>query len=115
MATPIKGNSVSRGLYHAYAQLSAPATGETLDLVVPAPTHYTLVTTVAGVNTNVVVNLEGSIDNSNWTDLLADETITSNGTTHRTVSGAAVRYVRPAFVSEAGGTDATVTFGIGVA
>jgi len=112
--TLIKGNPNNRGFYHAYDALTAPATGVALDLQVTAPTYYTLVTTVAGINTNVVSKLEGSIDNTNWTELLAGETITSNGTTHRTVSGAAVRYVRPAFVSEAGGTAASVTFGIGV-
>lgn len=110
--TLVKDNPNKRGFYQAYDALTAPAAGSSLDVRVYAPSTYSLVTTVASVATNVVVELQGSIDNTNWT-IIATATITSDGTSHLTGTGA-FRYVRPNFESETGGTDATVTFGVGV-
>jgi hypothetical protein len=73
---------------------------------------YTLMATVADINTNVVVALEGSIDGTNWSKVIANQTITSNGTTHYNVANHPLRYVRSVFVSESGGTAATITLQI---
>lgn len=71
--------------------------------------NYSLFATVGSINTNVIVCLDGSIDGTNWSKIIANQTITGNGTTHYTVANCPVRYIRPVFVSEAGGTAATVT------
>jgi len=110
--TLLKGNPNKRGFYQTYDTLTAPAAGGSIDVHVYAPSTYSLVTTVASIATNVVVELQGSIDNTNWTTI-ATATITTNGTSHQTGTGA-FKYVRPNFISETGGTDATVTFGVGV-
>jgi len=110
--TLLKGNPNKRGFYQTYNTLTDPAAGESIDVHVYAPSTYSLVTTVASVATNVVVQLQGSIDNTNWATILTS-TITSDGTSQSTGTGA-FRYIRPNFISEAGGADATVTFGVGV-
>jgi hypothetical protein len=76
---------------------------------------YTLIVTVATINTNVVVRLEGSIDGTNYAPIIADQTITANGTTVYSVGDRPVKYVRPRFVSESGGTAAVVTFSVAAA
>lgn len=65
---------------------------------------------VASINTNVVVRIEGSNDNTNFYNLDADEvdtTITANGTYAFRFDGE-VPYSRFRLVSETGGTDATI-------
>ena len=69
--------------------------------------------TVATINTNVIVALEGSIDGTNWSKIVANTTLTANGTTHYNVANHPLRYIRPVFVSESGGTAATVLFSLG--
>ena len=66
--------------------------------------------TVAAINTNVVLRAEGSIDGENFFNLSesnADTTVTANGTNAFTYRGK-INYIRLRFVSESGGTDATV-------
>lgn len=77
--------------------------------------NYSLFVTVAGINTNVIVALEGSIDGTNWAKVIANTTLTANGTTHSNVANHPLRYIRPVFVSESGGTAATVLFSIAAA
>lgn len=99
-----------------YDTLTAPASGvsTTVQLGEEINTrNYTLFTTVASINTNVVVALNGSIDNTNWSKIIANHTITGNGTTHYNISNHPVKYVQPVFVSESGGTEATVLFSVG--
>ena len=103
-------------LFVTYPLLSAPASGDSTSVYLP-PTivtkNYSLFVTVASINTNVIIALEGSIDGTNWSKIIANTTITANGTTHYTVANHPVRYVRPVFVSESGGTAATVLFSLG--
>lgn len=75
--------------------------------------NYILFTTVASINTNVIVALNGSIDGTNWSKIIANQTITGNGTTNHTIANHPVKYVQPIFVSESGGTAATVLFSLG--
>jgi hypothetical protein len=103
-------------LFIEYAALTAPASGNsTLVQFYPQiSTHnYVLFATVTNINTNVVVALNGSIDGINWSKIIANNTITSNGTFHYNVANHPVKYVQPIFVSETGGTSAEVLFSIG--
>jgi len=73
---------------------------------------YTLITTVATINTNVKVSLEGSIDGTNYAEIITEKTLTANGTYVYNVASTPVRWIRPRFISEAGGTAATVVFSL---
>lgn len=103
-------------LFVTYPLLNAPASGDSTSVHLP-PTivtkNYSLFVTVASINTNVIIALEGSIDGTNWSKIIANTTITANGTTHYNLANHPVRYVRPVFVSESGGTAATVLFSLG--
>ncbi len=95
--------------------LSAPGDGTVLQVASNnffATKNYTLIVTLANKNTNVVVRLDGSIDGTNYAPIIADQTISSNGTTSYSVSDRPVKFIKPVFVSEAGGTDATVLFNL---
>jgi hypothetical protein len=103
-------------LFIDYPVLDAPASGNsTLVQLYPSikTQNYTLFATVASINTNVIVALNGSIDGTNWSKLITNQTITSNGTTHYNVANHPVKYIQPIFVSETGGTAATVLFSVG--
>ena len=92
--------------------LTAPANGTTIEVAVPdafSTRNYTLFATVSSINTNVVIALEGSLDGTNWSKVIANQTITTNGTSHYNVANHPLRYIRPIFVSESGGTAAVVT------
>ncbi len=100
------------------AALSAPGLGTTVEVGVNdlcSTTAYTLIVTVATINTNVVVRLEGSIDGTNYAPIIADQTITANGTSVFSVGDRPVKHIRPRFVSESGGTAAVVTFSVAAA
>jgi len=68
--------------------------------------------TIAAINTNVAVRLEGSLDNVSWFHLHGDDgnlTKTANGTYAMMYQGLGeINYIRFYFVSETGGTDATI-------
>ena len=100
-------------IFNVGSALTAPGNGTAVQVAVNnffATTNNTLVVKVASKNTNVVIRLEGSIDGSEWVTILANTTISSNGNTIYTVADTPLKWIRPVFVSEAGGTDATVTF-----
>jgi len=105
-------------LFVTYPILTAPATCADTSVYLP-PTivakNFSLFVTVASVNTNVIVALEGSIDGTNWSKMISNNTITANGTTHYNVANHPVKFIRPVFVSESGGTAATVLFSIAAA
>jgi len=66
--------------------------------------------TIASINTSVDVRVEGSLDNNTWGNVnAADATTqkTANGT-YLMWSEIHVRWIRFVFVSEAGGTAATI-------
>ena len=100
------------------AALTAPGLGTTVEVGVNdlcSTTAYTLIVTVVTINTNVVVRLEGSIDGTNYAPIIADQTITANGTSVFSVGDRPVKHIRPRFVSESGGTAAVVTFSVAAA
>jgi hypothetical protein len=103
-------------LFFTYPLLDAPASCDSTSVYLP-PTivtkNYSLFVTVASINTNVIIALEASIDGTHWSKIIANTTITANGTTHYNSTNHPVRYVRPVFVSESGGTAATVLFSLG--
>ena len=76
---------------------------------------YTLIVTVSNINTNVVVQLDGSIDGTNYAQIIGPQTITANGHSVFSVSGRPVKFVRPRWVSESGGTAAVVTLSVAAA
>ena len=105
-------------IFSTESTLSAPAVGTALQVAQNnffSTRDYTFIVTVASVNTNVIVRLEGSIDGTNYAPIIANQTITANGTTAYNVSGRPVKWIRTNWVSEAGGTAATVTFSVAAA
>jgi hypothetical protein len=101
--------------FNTYTLLTAPASGDSESVYLPpsiVAKNFTLFVTVASINTNVIVALEGSVDGTNWSKIIANNTITANGTTHYSVANHPVKFIRPVFVSESGGTAATVLFSI---
>jgi len=98
--------------------LTAPGLGTLMEVAVNnlfSTRDYTMIVTVQNINTNVVVRLDGSIDNVNFAPLIGDQTITTNGQSIFSVTGRPVKWVRPNFVSESGGTSAVVTISIAAA
>jgi hypothetical protein len=67
---------------------------------------------IAAITTNVVVTLQGSLDNVNWFNLHEDDsntTKTGNGAYALMYQGAGeINYIRFYWVSESGGTAATI-------
>ncbi len=73
--------------------------------------------TVSSISTNVVIRLEGSLDDTNFFNLDEDEsdtTITANGTYGYCLNGCPTKYVRVRLVSISGGTP-TVASKVGAA
>jgi len=92
-----------------WAALTAPGSTAAYTATVKGTAHVMSVT-VATINTSVVVRFEGSVDNTNWYNMAAADTTISANTTVAITSSTLAPYVRGTFVSEAGGTDATVEF-----
>lgn len=87
------------------------ATGATQALDVSLYSRVTCQYIVANINTSVTVRLEGSCDGTNWFNLSptdTDTTKTANGTYAFVLDSIALHRVRFNFVSEAGGTAATI-------
>ena len=99
--------------FNTYPVLTAPASG-TITSVYQPPTivakNFSLFVTVESINTNVIIALDASIDGTNWSKIIANTTMGGGGGTHYSVANHPVRYIRPIFVSESGGTAATVLF-----
>jgi hypothetical protein len=105
-------------LFSISPELNAPGLGTLVEVAANdgfRTTDYTLIAIVSNINTSVVVRLDGSIDGTNFAPIIADQTISSNGPHAFSVSGRPVKWVRPRFVSEAGGTAALVTFNLAAA
>jgi flavin-binding protein dodecin len=67
---------------------------------------------VTGVSTNVIVRVEGSMDNLTWFNMDDDEldtTYTADGTYNLHKDNFKTYYTRFRFVSETGGTNASIT------
>ena len=52
------------------------------------------------------------LSGTNYAEIISEKTITSNGTYAYNVANTPVRWIRPRFISENGGTDATVVFSV---
>ena len=105
-------------IFQTDSALEAPGVGTALQVAVNntfCTKDYTLITTVASINTNVKVSLEGSIDGTNYGEIITEKTITSNGTSVYNVANTPVRWIRPKFISEAGVTAATEVFRVAAA
>ena len=96
--------------------LSAPGDGTVLQVASNnffATKSYTLTVTVADIDTNVVVRLDGSIEGTNYPPIIKAKTITYNGTSVYSVADRPVKFVKAVFVSESGGDNsATVLFNL---
>ena len=88
-----------------FTQLTAP--GVTPEIVVTGKQNHTFQYVVAAINTDVTVNAQGSLDGTNWFDL-ATATVTANGAYGYIVSNTILTRIRFNFVSETGGTTATI-------
>jgi len=96
-------------LEHTFAQLTAP--GSTTGFATAGRNNHSVYLTVAAINTTVVVRIEGSADNSAWANLDIsglDTTLTANGTYLFAIPETPMAYIRVTFVSETGGTAATI-------
>lgn len=94
--------------FAAEPQLTAPGSTQALDVTAFPRVHCQYV--IASINTNVVVRLEGSNDGTNWSNLAqgeVDTTRTTNGV-FSFITTAPLFRVRFTFVSESGGTAATI-------
>jgi hypothetical protein len=95
--------------------LTAPGLGTLTQVAVNnlfSTDTYTLTVTITNIDTNVIVQLDGSIDGTNFVQVIGPQTITANGQYVYSVSGRPVKFIRPRFVSESGGTAAEVLFSI---
>jgi len=89
-------------------QLTAP--GSTSTYKMAGRNNVTAQYTVAAIDTTVVVRLEGTQDGTNYFNLdeNGDTTITANGTYGFKVANISLNDVKFTFVSETGGTAATI-------
>ena len=104
---------LQKNLYVTSTGLTAPGSGFAYTIDLPnrsAPLNYSLFVTVANINTNVVVRLDGSADGTNYAPVVTGQTITGNGTYFYGLQNTPLKKVQPVFVSESGGTAAVVTF-----
>ena len=93
------------------ALTSLTAAGTTSSVKVNAQA-VTFQVTVSSIGTNVVIRMEGSLDNVSFFNLDQDEldtTITANGTRGFALNGCPVEYVRLRLVSITGGTPTVAT------
>lgn len=105
-------------LFNVGPALTAPGNGNLVQVAendLLSTTDYTLITIVASIDTTVNVRLDGSIDGTNFAPIIADTQYNANGTFALSVSGRPVKFVRPVFTAEAGGTAAVVTFHVAAA
>lgn len=112
---PVAYRHEQQNLYLFSSGLTAPASGEAYQIDLPnrySPKTFLMAVTVATINTNVVVRLDGSLDGTNYAPIISGQTITANGTSFYSVTNTPVKYIQPVFVSESGGTAAVVTFGL---
>lgn len=95
--------------FAAETQLTAPGNTQSLNVTTLSKIRCQYI--VANINTNVIVRLEGSNDGTNWDNLDTsnlDKTITANGVYSFTTINVPLFRIRFNFVSESGGTAATI-------
>ena len=106
--------SYQQTVFFSFPALTAPGVTDVVDVYSSnylSTRNYTLIATVANINTSVIVRLDGSTDGTNFGAMISN-TITQNGTYAYNVSGFPMRQLRANFFYEAGGTDAQITFQI---
>jgi len=90
-----------------FTQLVAPGVTPAVD--VDAVNNHVFQIKLANKDTSVDVNLEGSLDGTNFFKIkAADVQYTTDGMYYLTETDLQVKYVRFSFVSEIGGTAATL-------
>ena len=90
-----------------FTQLTAP--GNTAAVNVNAINNHVFQVTVAVIDTSVDVNIEGSLDGTNFFKIKAsDVQYTANGTYYITETDLQVKFIRFDFVSELTVTNATI-------
>lgn len=89
-----------------FAQLTAA--GDTAAINVEVYHHHTFHYTIANIDTNVVVGIDSSLDNTNWVRIGTTTTQTANGTYEFEIDSYKTKYLRFSFDSEAGGANATI-------
>jgi hypothetical protein len=105
-------------IFNVGAALTAPGDGALIQVAendLLSTKAYTLITKVATIDTNVVIRLDGSIDGTTFVPIIGSTTITANGTSVLSVGDRPVKFIKPVWVSEAGGTNAVVTFHVAAA
>ncbi len=108
MAEYLGYDYAAQGKTITLASLSAPGASE--EVRMEGCKGIVFAVTVASINANVVLRAEGSLDGSAWFNLSESEldfTYTANGTYSFSYDGILSR-ARMNFISEAGGTDATL-------
>ena len=104
-------DSISQANAQAQTTLTQlTAAGSTAAVSMLGYTRAFITLLVASIDTNVVVRIEGTNDGTNWTNLSTantDTTITANGTYSFVFVGCPAS-IRVTFVSESGGTAATI-------
>src|SRR3989344_7459857 len=107
---------------NTFAQLSAP--GQTSAFNVSGLKNHTFQVAIASINTNVHLALEGSNDGANFFEIPSGSqanvnvtgmtyasgryTITANGIYRLVAQNESIKHIRLRFVSESGGTSATI-------
>lgn len=102
--------------FSTVALTSLTSTGVTPSVKVVSES-LTFQITTSGVSTNVVIRMEGSLDDTNFFNLDENEldtTLTANGTFAFALNGTPVKFVRVRLVSISGGTP-TVASVVGAA
>lgn len=100
--------AVLRTTEYTWAQLTAP--GNTPSLYVISNSKHTFQYKVANINTSLKVAASGSLDNTDWFNLDANDALTqhtSNGTFGMVFDGK-IKYTLFSLIEEVGGTDVTV-------
>lgn len=105
-------------IFNTGTALTAPGDGNVVQVAendLFSTKAYTLIVKVATINTNVIVRLDGSIDGTEYAPIIAATTITANGNHVISVGDRPVKFIKPVWVSESGGTAAVVTFYVAAA
>ncbi len=98
----LSGQALSEKIWTALT-----ATGTTAGFAVPSNSFHTLQAVVTGSPSVCTINLDGSLDGTNWFDISGNQTCTSSVMFH--VVNRSVTNVRANLTALSGGTAPTVT------
>lgn len=97
----------ARLVFGGVTAATATGTSNTVDVRFYAPRTHTFQVVVTGSPASCTIDLEGSLDNSNWFSLSGNQTCTSNVMFH--VTDRPVVFVRGNLSALSGGSSPTVT------